>query len=124
MVYDERTADRVRAALAKTRAVREQKLMGGLCFLVRGNMCCSVGGKGGLLIRVGPEGMTAALARPHTEPMRMGRKVMTGFVRVKPEGYRTASQLKAWIARGVECAERLPKKAPRSRKPKRSAPDS
>ena len=115
MAYDEPTADRVRAALAKTRAVREEKLMGGLCFLVGGNMCCSVSGKGGLLVRVGPAGMTAALAKPHTEPMRMGRNVMTGFVRVKPGGYRTASQLKAWIARGIECAERLPKK-PRRRK--------
>src|SRR4029077_19274194 len=52
MAYDEKTAARVRKALAGRHDVVEKKLMGGLCFMVNGNMCCSVSGKGGLLVRV------------------------------------------------------------------------
>ena len=46
MAYDEITAERVRDALAKRRDVVEKKLMGGLCFMVNGNMCCSVSARG------------------------------------------------------------------------------
>ena len=53
MAYDEKTAERVRRALSHRRDVVEKKLMGGLCFMVKGGMCCSVSGRGGLLIRVG-----------------------------------------------------------------------
>ena len=51
MAYDEKTAARVRKALAGRRDVVEKKLMGGLCFMTQGGMCCSVSGKGGLLVR-------------------------------------------------------------------------
>ena len=36
MAYDEKTAARVRKALAGRRDVDEKKLMGGLCFMVKG----------------------------------------------------------------------------------------
>ena len=52
MAYDEKTAARVRAVLSERRGVVEKKLMGGLCFMVQGSMCCSVSGRGGLLVRV------------------------------------------------------------------------
>ena len=47
MAHDEKTAERVRAALSGKRGVVEKKLMGGLCFMVSGSMCCSVSGRGG-----------------------------------------------------------------------------
>ena len=42
MAYDEKTAERVRQALAGQRGVVEKKLMGGLCFMIGGGMCCAV----------------------------------------------------------------------------------
>ena len=54
MAYDEATAERVRKLLSGRRDVAEKKMMGGLCFMVKGAMCCSVSGQGGLLVRVGP----------------------------------------------------------------------
>ena len=39
MAYDEKLATRVRLALAAALAT-EKKMMGGLCFMVRGHMCC------------------------------------------------------------------------------------
>jgi hypothetical protein len=45
MAYEEATAGRVRKVLARHRDVAQKKLTGGLCFMVRGALCCSVSGK-------------------------------------------------------------------------------
>jgi hypothetical protein len=93
MAYDEKTAERIRKVLSKRADVVEKKMMGGLCFLV-GGMCCSVSGKGGLLVRIDPEAQTT---------MEMGARTMKGFVRVASEGYRTDAALRTWVMRGI-CA--------------------
>ena len=121
MAYDEKTVARVRTALSGRRDVVEKKLMGGLCFMVPGGMCCSVSGKGGLLVRVDIEAMDRLLPEPHVKPMKMGGRVMRGFVRVAPEGYRTDAALKKWIDRGIVAADARPAKATRS-KQKRARP--
>ena len=116
MAYDEKTAARVRKALAGRRDVVEKKLMGGLCFMTRGGMCCSVSGKGGLLVRVDIEAMDRVLPEPHVKPMEMGGRVMRGFARVAPDGYRTDAALKKWIERGILAADALPAKVKRRRR--------
>jgi len=108
MAYDERTAERVRKVLSSRRDVVEKKLMGGLCFMVKGKMCCSVSGRGGLLIRVGAAVREAILREPHVSPMEMAGRTMSGFVRVAPEGYRTEAALRNWIERGVDFVAMLP----------------
>jgi hypothetical protein len=95
--------------------------MGGLCFMVTDAMCCSVSGKGGLLIRVGEAAHGQALGEPHASPMTMGGRTMKGFVRVAPEGYRTDAVLRKWIERGLDFVATLPAKSAR-RKPPRKAP--
>jgi hypothetical protein len=110
MAYDERTAERVRQVLAAKRKVTERKMLGGLCFIVGGGMCCSVSGKGGLLVRVGAAAFEDALREPYVQPMKMGQRTMSGFVRVAPEGCRTAEKVRKWVLRGVECVENLPPK--------------
>ncbi len=115
MAYDEKTVGRVRKLLSIRPDVVEKKIMGGLCFMVKDRMCCSVSGKGGLLIRVGSDAHQLMLAEPHVEPMEMRGRVMTGFVRVAPEGYRTDAELKKWVKRGVDFVVTMPS-APSSRK--------
>jgi len=103
MAYDERTAERVREALSGRRDVVEKTLMGGRCFMVKGGMCCSVSGRGGLLIRVGADAYERMLREPHARPAVMGGgRTMSGFVRVDPEGYRTQASLRKWIQRGLD----------------------
>ena len=101
MAYDQKTAERVRSILSERRDVIEKPLMGGLCFMVDGAMCCSLSGRGGLLVRVGPQAYPRLVGEPYVTPMKMGRRTMTGFVRVSPEGYRTKASLKKWIGRGL-----------------------
>ena len=111
MAYDEVAAERVRKLLAGRSDVFEQKLMGGLCFMVRGHMCCAVSGRGGLLVRVGPDAPASVLGEPHCAPVEMRGRVMTGYVRVAPEGYETAAGLKKWVMRAVDFVATLPKRA-------------
>jgi len=110
MAYDEEVAERIRAMLARRSDVREQKLFGGLCFMVQGHMCCAVSGHGGLLVRVGPDAASAVFREPHASPVEMRGRIMGGFARVAPDGYRTASGLKKWVTRALEFVATLPKK--------------
>jgi hypothetical protein len=122
MAYDEETAERVRKVLSGRRDVVAKKMMGGLCFMVGGSMCCVVSGKGGLLVRVGPDAFARALAEPHVAPMEMGGRVMTGFVRVAPDGYRTDAALKTWVERGVGFVTTMLKDMTKKTAAKKSAP--
>jgi TfoX/Sxy family transcriptional regulator of competence genes len=124
MAYDEKTAGRVRKLLSVRPDVVEKKMMGGLCFMVKGRMCCSVSGKGGLLIRVGPDAQQAMLGEPHVQPMEMRRRLMTGFVRVSPEGYRTEAALKKWVKRGVDFVAAMPSAQPARKRVRRKVPNS
>ena len=110
MAYDEMTAERVRKVLYPRHDVVERKMMGGLCFMVNGNMCCTVSGRGGMLIRIDKTAQERMLAQPHVRPMEMGARIMRGFARVDPEGYRTEPALRKWIGRGLEAVAALPAK--------------
>jgi TfoX/Sxy family transcriptional regulator of competence genes len=116
MAYDEKTAERVRQVLSGRRDVVEKKLMGGLCFMVDGGMCCAVSGKGGLLVRVRADARAAALDEPHAQPMEMRGRIMKGFVCLAPEGYRTGAALKRWIARGLDAAAERAREKPKARR--------
>ena len=118
MAYEEKTAERVREILSGRRDVEEKKLMGGLCFMVRGHMCCSVSGRGGLMIRVGAEAQDKMLREPHVRPIEMRGRTMTGFVRVAPEGYETESDLRTWLKHGLDFVATLPPGSP-ANKPSR-----
>ena len=122
MAYDEDTAGRVRKLLSRRPDVTEKKMMGGLCFMVAGRMCCSVSGRGGLLVRVGAAAQPSMLGEPHVGPMGMGRRTMTGFVRVAPEGYQTEAALKTWIKRGLDFVATMPSDASARGATRRQAP--
>ena len=85
MAYDEGLAEEVRARLGDIAGLSERRMFGGLCFMDRGNMICGIAGDG-LMMRVGKDGMDAALALPDVEPMEMGGRVMGGFVTIHGEG--------------------------------------
>lgn len=123
MAYDEETAERVRELLSTRRDVVEKKMMGGLSFMVEGYMCCSVGGRGGLMVRVGADSQDSMLSEPHVQPIEMAGRTMTGFVRVAPEGYQTEAGLRAWLNRALDFVATLPEagssRAPLQRRPKK-----
>lgn len=118
MSYDERTAARIRAVLARRRDVVERKMFGGLTFMVNGAMCCGVTAEA-LVVRVGPAAYEAALAEPHARPMTFTGRPLAGMVYVDPPGYRSARQLERWVQRGIDLVTAGPKRPARASKPRR-----
>ena len=55
MAYDEALAERIRELIGDQRGLAEQKMFGGLAFLIGGNMAVAASGQGGLLVRVDPD---------------------------------------------------------------------
>ena len=108
MAYDEGLAERIRDIVG-TRGVVEKKMFGGLCFMVRGHMCCGVVG-GELMLRVGPENFDETLARPHARTMDFTGRPMKGFVYVDTEGVESDEDLAAWVELGRAFVKSLPKK--------------
>jgi TfoX/Sxy family transcriptional regulator of competence genes len=111
VAYDENLANRIRELIAAEDGVVEQKMFGGLAFLIGGHMSVSASGKGGLLLRVEPSETESLVAKPHAEPFEMRGRQMDGWLRVDPEGLRTKRQLERWVARGVAYAHSLPPKS-------------
>ena len=96
--------------MAGEAGVTEQKMFGGLAFLVGGNMSVAASGQGGLMVRVDPDETEALLAKPHARPFEMRGRQMDGWLRVDDEGVRTKRQLEPWVRRGVAYARSLPRK--------------
>jgi hypothetical protein len=110
MAYDEDLANRIRELVGSEPGMTEQRMFGGLAFLIGGNMSVSASGQGGLLLRVDPAQTDALLSKPHAQPFEMRGREMQGWLRVEPEGVKTKRQLEAWVARGVAYARSLPSK--------------
>jgi TfoX/Sxy family transcriptional regulator of competence genes len=110
VAYDEDLANRIRELIAGEPDVTEQRMFGGLAFLVGGNMSVAASGQGGLMVRVDPEETDALLEKPHAQPFEMRGRETKGWLRVDAEGVRTKRELAPWVNRGVAYARSLPPK--------------
>jgi TfoX/Sxy family transcriptional regulator of competence genes len=110
VAYDEELAGRIRELLGGERGVTEQKMFGGLAFLIRGNMAIAASGQGGALVRVDPAESDRLVARTKARPMEMRGRPMQGWLRVDPEDLRTKRQLAKWVELGRSYARSLPAK--------------
>lgn len=110
---DENLAERIRAVLAGTGSVREVRMFGGLCFMLNGNMVAGAS-KRGLLVRVGKDQHTRALARPDAKRMEMTGRPMEGYVFIDPPP-RDEQTLREWLDLAVAFVNTLPAKSPRLR---------
>jgi TfoX/Sxy family transcriptional regulator of competence genes len=110
MAYDEDLANRIRELIGTEDGLTEQRMFGGLAFLIGGNMSVAASGRGGLMVRVDPAEGEALAAKPHAGPMVMRGRKMAGWLRVDDEGVRTKRRLEPWVRRGVAYARTLPPK--------------
>jgi TfoX N-terminal domain len=110
MAYDEELADRIRELLGAERRLTEQKMFGGLAFLIGGNMAIAASGQGGALVRVDPAKSDEIVATTNARPMEMRGKQMQGWLRVAPDDLRTKRQLAKWVTLGTTYARSLPAK--------------
>ncbi len=109
MAYSEDLAERIRAILSDVDGVTEQKMFGGIAFMVCGNMCCGVLGDE-LLLRLGPDRTRRALKEPHTRKMDFTGRVIKSMLFVGPAAIETTSGLMRWVNNGVDFVSQLPAK--------------
>ena len=109
MAYDAGLVERVRDALGVEAGLTERKMFGGLAFMVRGNMACGVL-EDGLIVRVGRGRYEEAVTEPHTKPLDITGRPMTGWVVVEPQGHASDEDFEGWVREGVDFALTLPPK--------------
>ena len=109
MPYNEQLADRIRAIVGDGPGLTEQKMFGGIAFMLNGNMFCGIT-RDDLMARVGPESFEEALARPGARPGDMAGRPMKGMLFVAPEGYSGDEQLRGWVEQTLGYVRSLPAK--------------
>lgn len=110
MAYDEALAARIRELVAAEPGVTEQKLFGGLAFLIGGNMAVAASGQGGILVRVDPEQTETLVAATNARVTEMRGREMRGWLRVDADELNNAVELASWVERGRSFARSLPAK--------------
>ena len=110
MAYDEELAGRIRSLVGDDPDVREQRMFGGLAFLVGGNMAIAASGQGGILVRVDPDETDALVAETSASVMEMRGRSMRGWLRVGADHVATDDELEPWVTRGTSYARSLPAK--------------
>ena len=110
MSYDEELAARIRELVRGEGGVTEQKMFGGVAFLIGGNMAVSASGQGGLMVRVDPAVSDELVASTPAHLMEMRGRPMRGWLRVDAEHVRTEPELAQWVALGTAYAHSLPAK--------------
>ncbi len=107
MPYDDKIAERVRAALRDQKDIREIKMFGGLAFMINGNMCCGVE-RDRLMLRLGNDGAVEALREKYTSPMDFTGRPLKSMIYVEKKGFSTTSDLERWIGKAVRFCVSLP----------------
>jgi TfoX/Sxy family transcriptional regulator of competence genes len=110
MAYDEHLADRIRESVEGEPDLSEQRMFGGLAFLVGGNLAVAASGQGGLLLRVDPADSDRLTASAHVDRMVMRGRAMDGWLRVDAEAVEDEVDLRSWVEIGLDYARSLPPK--------------
>ena len=109
MAYDEKLAQRIRAVLKNKKGIREQKMFGGLCFMLDDKMSVGVL-KDVLIIRVSQDLGAQLLKKPGVRPMDFTGKPMKGFLYVSQSVFKTAKLLKKWIDYSLDYVSKIKKR--------------
>ncbi len=109
----ERTATRIRRALGSDAVVREVKMFGALCFMVKEKLAMGAMSEGDLLVRIDPAQSEDLLARDGAEQAEMGqgRSMGTSWIRVAAASVQTEESLKFWVDAALRYNEALASKA-------------
>ncbi|PWB93401.1 RNA methyltransferase [Methylosinus sporium] len=110
MAYDPDLVSRLHALFAARDDVEPRRMFGGLCFLLKGNMCVAVRGDS-LILRLGEEGARLAATREHVAPAILGGRVMKGWATAAPAALRSDAALAELVGLAVAFVETLQRAA-------------
>jgi len=107
-------AGAVRSALTGVKAISEVNMFGGIGFMLNGNLLVGAS-KRGLLLRVGKQQQSQALAEPGTRQMEMRGRLMDGYVYVDPPI--ASNTVRSWVDLARAFVATLPPKRKAKRDP-------
>jgi TfoX N-terminal domain len=110
VAYDQQLAARIRLLIGGNPDLTEQKMFGGLAFLIGGNMAIAASGQGGAMVRVDPQESAALLATTPATLVEMRGRQMPGWLRISSDDLRSDDQLRPWVDRCLGYARSLPPK--------------
>jgi TfoX-like protein len=110
MAHDESLADRIRELIGGHPDVAEQRMFGGLAFLVGGHMSVSASGKGGIMVHCDPADTDRLVQEPGASRMEMRGREMDGWLRVTTTAVADDTALQRWVDIGTSYAATLPPK--------------
>ncbi|WP_433606761.1 TfoX/Sxy family protein [Dactylosporangium sp. CA-139114] len=108
MAFDEHLAARVRKIVTEQPGVTEQRMFGGLAWLVHGHIAVVARHDGGLMVRVARPDHEAMLAEPGAATTTMRGRPLRGWITVAEHACATRSDLTTWVRRGLTHALTLP----------------
>ena len=108
MAYDEDLANRIRELVGGRPGVTEQRMFGGLAFLIGGNMAIAASGQGGIMVRVDPAESESIVAKTSARPMVMRGREMAGWLRVDLDATAADDDLARWVGLGLAHVRTLP----------------
>ena len=109
MAYGQLAA-RIREAVAAVDGLSEQRMFGGLAFLVHGNMAVAASGQGGMMLRVDPADADSHTRHEHVSRMVMRGRQMDGWLRIADPALESDQELQRWVDVGLAYAGSLPRK--------------
>ncbi|HEX5467387.1 MAG TPA: TfoX/Sxy family protein [Candidatus Limnocylindrales bacterium] len=110
MAIDRQLVGRIRALVGDEPGLTEQRMFGGLAFLIGGHMAVTASGQGGLMIRVDPAQTSALVATTPARRMEMRGRELDGWLRVAAVDLADDADLARWVKLGTTYARSLPPK--------------
>jgi TfoX/Sxy family transcriptional regulator of competence genes len=109
MPYNARLEEKIDNAVARWKDVQKKKMFGGVCWLLRGNMCFGIW-KDFLIVRMDKGLAEKSLQGKNVRPFDITGKPMAGWVLVEEAVWKSAAGLAKWLEIGKEFALSLPEK--------------
>jgi TfoX/Sxy family transcriptional regulator of competence genes len=106
MSPDDALKHRVAAALGRAPSLEEKRMFGGVCFMVRGKMCVTVG-QSRIMCRIDPAIHDKAIQRKGCRTMVMKGRPFRGYVHVDVDVLRTKRQLDYWVGLALDYNKKL-----------------
>jgi TfoX/Sxy family transcriptional regulator of competence genes len=109
MPIDEALRERMRAHLKELDDIAEKPMVGGICFMLHGNLLCGVMGND-LLVRIAKKDYVRYITEPGARPMVMGGRSGRSWVLIDGAIVSRQTELAKWIDRAIEFVSTLPPK--------------
>lgn len=109
MAYDEEIDNRVQKIISRGKRMETQKMFGGVCHQLNGNIVSGVH-KDKLILRLGVVEAEKAFTQKGVVPFDITGRAMKGWVMVEKRGFETDAALREWLSKAKTFVKGLPPK--------------